>query len=307
MTQTFSARGKLLISGEYAVIDGALALAVPTKLGQKLCVEYSKERSEYPSLEWKALLFNKDRWFEAKFDLKTLEIRKSNDTGLAEKLKKILKAVESLTPGFFTKKAQNIQCTTFLEFPKNWGLGSSSTLVSLLSQWTKVDAFELNRLTFNTSGYDVACATEEKPIFYQVQNENRKVEETQFFPKIRKHLYFVHLNQKQDTQTSVQKHYNPNSRNKDWLNAVSALSYNLCQVENLEEFENIVTLHEDLIASKIGLPKVKDLYFFDYEGVVKSLGAWGGDFVLVTARKGFKDYFKNKGFATILSYEEMFG
>ena len=33
-TQTFYSNGKLLITGEYVVLDGAKALALPTKFGQ---------------------------------------------------------------------------------------------------------------------------------------------------------------------------------------------------------------------------------------------------------------------------------
>lgn len=35
----FYSNGKLLLSGEYAVLDGALSLAVPTKYGQLLSVK----------------------------------------------------------------------------------------------------------------------------------------------------------------------------------------------------------------------------------------------------------------------------
>ena len=34
----FYSHGKLLLTGEYLVLDGALALAVPCKLGQSLTV-----------------------------------------------------------------------------------------------------------------------------------------------------------------------------------------------------------------------------------------------------------------------------
>ena len=37
--ETFYSHGKLLISSEYAVLDGAQALALPTKFGQTLNVE----------------------------------------------------------------------------------------------------------------------------------------------------------------------------------------------------------------------------------------------------------------------------
>ena len=51
--------------------------------------------------------------------------------------------------------------------------------------------------------------------------------------------------------------------------------------------------------------KVKEIHFEDFSGVVKSLGAWGGDFAMVISRNNPKDYFASKGFDTVLSYDEM--
>ena len=48
----------------------------------------------------------------------------------------------------------------------NWGLGSSSTLISLLSQWSGVAPEKLLSTSFGGSGYDVACATAKDAIIY---------------------------------------------------------------------------------------------------------------------------------------------
>ena len=304
--ESFKAKGKLLISGEYAVLDGALALAIPTTLGQTLEVNYSESKTESPTLLWQAFLHDESRWFSVEFDLKTLQILHFSDEKLALKLKEIFQAIEKLNSDFFKKQRQNIQCVTRLEFPKDWGWGSSSTLLYLLAQFAEVDVFALNDLTFKTSGYDVACASAKTPIFYQNTQEARRIEPIHFQPKFADQLYFVHLNQKQDTQISVAKNYQDLPKDREWLNGISALTYNLNQVKTLDEFETILNLHEEMIASKLGLEKVKDMYFKDYEGSVKSLGAWGGDFVLVTERPDFRTYFQTKGFSTILSFNDIF-
>ena len=59
MEQTFYSNGKLLITGEYLVLDGAKALALPTKFGQNLIVEKGKNKE----IVWKS--FDKDNsiWF----------------------------------------------------------------------------------------------------------------------------------------------------------------------------------------------------------------------------------------------------
>lgn len=302
----FNAHGKLLISGEYAVLDGALALAIPTKLGQTLNVSYSKSNSTKPILFWNAYLCDKSLWFSASFEVKSLTILSNSNEKLAQSLKEILKAVILLNPTFLQNSKENIHFETHLEFPKEWGFGSSSTLISLLSQFARIDSFELNNLTFKTSGYDVACAQAETPIFYQLVRNHKKIEPVFFDPVFKDELFFVHLNQKQDTQISVSKNYKNLPPDEKWIEEISILSQKIVESKNILEFEILINKHEELISSKINLPKVKDFYFSDYEGSIKSLGAWGGDFVMVTKRENFKNYLNSKGYKTILSFEEVF-
>ena len=44
----------------------------------------------------------------------------------------------------------------------------------------------------------------------------------------------------------------------------------------------------------------------DYNGEIKSLGAWGGDFILAAGPTNTPEYFSSKGFNTIIRYNEMF-
>ena len=63
--------------------------------------------------------------------------------------------------------------------------------------------------------------------------------------------------------------------------------------------------HEAIIGGIIKQEPVQKQLFPDYFGDVKSLGAWGGDFVLATGTEDTPSYFKKKGFETVLSYKEM--
>jgi len=45
--------------------------------------------------------------------------------------------------------------------------------------------------------------------------------------------------------------------------------------------------------------------FSDFSGSIKSLGAWGGDFVLVAHSENPTAYFKEKGYEVIFSYHQM--
>ena len=81
----FHANGKLLITGEYLVLKGATALAVPLNKGQTLSVGSSNETG----FSWRAETPN-GLWFEIKFDEK-LTILETSDYKKAEKLQLILR------------------------------------------------------------------------------------------------------------------------------------------------------------------------------------------------------------------------
>ena len=153
----FHANGKLLLTGEYFILDGAVGLALPTKFGQSLTVEPSTEKGIF----WKSIDNENKVWFEAKFN-EQLEIIETTNDEVAKTLQSILQ--KSQIPNLKS------QITTKLDFPNNWGLGSSSTLISLVAQWTKTDPYALLEKTFGGSGYDIACATAKSAITFQIPN-----------------------------------------------------------------------------------------------------------------------------------------
>jgi len=53
------------------------------------------------------------------------------------------------------------------------------------------------------------------------------------------------------------------------------------------------------------LKTVQEIYFSDYFGQTKSLGAWGGDFILATGNEDTSKYFKEKGFQTVIPYQDL--
>lgn len=296
----YRSNGKLFLIGEYIVMDGAKALALPTKFGQCLFVEDCIESNV---LNWKALKHDQSVWFEAQLSLDDFSIISSTHQKITSSLQHILQQAQTLNPVFFESN-QGYNCITHLEYPQEWGLGSSSTLVDLISQWLAIDPFHLNQLTFQTSGYDIACAHHNQPILFTNQ-PNIQVEELFLDWNFLDDLYFVYLNQKQDTQAVVGNHYK--NKPKDWtmVERLSKLVEQTIHVKTLQEFESIMIDYQEQLAAYMQIPAVKTQYFEDYDGVVKSLGAWGGDFVLVTKREGFETYFNQKGYNIIVPFREM--
>lgn len=305
----FYSNGKLLLSGEYLVLDGAVSLAVPTKFGQDLVVENIKE----PQLIWGSFTHTGDCWFEAVFDLPKLRLvsctfnsdKEGSAEFIAETLLEILSEAKSMNPDFLSSKNGFVVKTT-LTFPRNWGLGSSSTLINSIASWAKVDAFQLLWNSFKGSGYDIACAQNNTPIFYQIENKKPIVKQVEFNPTFKENIFFVYLNQKQDSKEGIAKFRESGQNFDKEIYRISEISNEFLTAKSIEDFNELIVEHEEIISSIIKLKPVKEKLFSDYQlGEIKSLGAWGGDFVMVTGNEETPKYFKNKGFDTVLSYQQI--
>lgn len=294
--EKFYSHGKLLITAEYAVLDGAKALALPTKFGQTLEVK----PIESPEIRWKSFDHKGILWFETTLQLPSFKANPINET--AKRLSECFSAISKLQPNFF-KHHNGFEMHSQLEFPQNWGLGSSSTLINNLAQWANVDAFILLENTFGGSGYDIACAQHPRPIVYQRQNSNPHIKIVDFDPPFKEQLFFVHRNQKQNSREAI-AHYNTlKTTQRLDFSELNALTDALLVATTLEKFEVLISKHETIVGNLIQHPPLKTTHFNDYPGAVKSLGAWGGDFFLATGNN--LQYFKDKGYATIISFGRM--
>lgn len=300
--------GKLLLSGEYFVLDGAKSLAVPTKYGQDLCVKSIQE----PQLVWQSFSENGECWLEAIFDLPKLRLinatfEAEQDGGkdvLAENLKKILLETRKLNPSFLNSE-KGFLVKTKLDFPRNWGLGTSSTLINNIANWAKVNPFKLLENTFGGSGYDIACAQHNSPILFIKHNNEIVVEEVNFNPTFIEQLYFVHLNKKQNSREGIERYKKLKGNLTSEIKQISDLANDFLTCQKLSDFERLMKEHEKIVSKTIRLKPIQEQLFSDYFGQTKSLGAWGGDFILATGNADSPNYFNQKGFSTLIPYQKM--
>lgn len=297
--QTFRANGKLLITGEYAVLDGALALAVPARKGQSLNVTNEPHHSR--RIEWKSFRHDQSLWFEAHFD-KNFTVLYTSDNQIADTLRKVLSAAVLLNPDFLSG-SEYYEVTTHLEFDEKYGLGTSSTLIHNIAGWARVNPYELLQMTFTGSGYDIACANADSSIFYRLQGGEPHVEPSFFSPHFQNRLHFVYLNKKQNSREGITRYKAVKKDKTDYLREISELSRAAASAQRLNTFEDVLNEHEDLTSKLLDIPRVCE-QFPDYPGVVKSLGAWGGDFILACGDDA-PDYFKQKGFPVIINWGDM--
>ncbi|WP_378185776.1 GYDIA family GHMP kinase [Aquimarina sp. W85] len=305
MKHSFYSHGKLLLTGEYLVLDDAEALALPTKKGQSLTITETSKTG----LHW----ISKDQygtaWYEAAFLTDEQQIKstdqESSTNAITKKLLSLLNTARVLNPKFLTQQI-GITVETELEFDRSWGLGSSSTLINNIAQWANVNAFALLERAFGGSGYDVACAQHNSPILYNRNQGIPRITEVFFEPKFKDHLFFIYLNQKQDSKDSI-KHYQalPRTNFESAAIKISEINKSLLSCTDLSVFESLMSQHEAIISTIIKIPTIKSERFPDYPGAIKSLGGWGGDFILVTGSLNDMQYFKNKGYTTIISYYDM--
>lgn len=302
----FRSNGKLLITGEYVVLDGALSLAVPTKFGQSLSVEISEKKG----LNWKAYDHEKKCWLEAFYKPEDLvssqnAISSTKFTSEENYLLKIMQVANSLNPKILSEE-YGYNITTHLDFPRDWGLGTSSTLINNIAQWFKIDPYKLLEQTFGGSGYDIAAAQHNTPITYTLSEKKGSVLKASFNPSFKEELFFVYLNRKQNSRDSI-KHYKQQSKSilDQDIAKISSLTNQFLNCETLKEFELLIEIHETIISKLIESPKIKSELFPDFSGAIKSLGGWGGDFVLVTGKESDMNYFREKDYKTIIPYTQM--
>jgi mevalonate kinase len=297
----FHSNGKLLITAEYLVLKGASAMAVPLNLGQDLHVE--ENGSGF--IDWVSTVKG-EHWLNARISLSGIDVVQSNDDKLAEKLAGILRMAKGLNPSFLNgPKGYTVNAN--IEFDLEWGLGSSSTLISNIAWWAGCDPYRLNSMAFKGSGYDIACARSNSPIIYRLNEESPFVEKVDFKPSFLQQISLVWLNQKQNSRDEIGRfdHLQNYYPEIDEINNITAEMLNC---DDIRLFMYLMEQHENIISSVIKTPKVKDRLFSGFDGAIKSLGAWGGDFVMVATLNSFEyvqKYFNQKGFYTVVSFQSM--
>jgi mevalonate kinase len=290
--------GKVLLTGEYVILDGALSLAAPTKFGQYLRLRESQSNL----INWKSINFDGNIWFECLITSNTLEVKSTSSKKISNTLVEIINLIRDYNPIFLKKCGSDI--STNLTFEKNLGLGSSSTLISNLSKISGVNPYTLNYKIYKGSGYDIACAESISPILYKFDKDRRTINQVSFKPSFNECIYFVYLNKKQNSFSEI-KRYNKNKASISIINEISNITSEILVCNSIDGFNKLIEAHEIIISKLISKKTIKDVLFKDFDGSIKSLGAWGGDMIMVTSHNNPSGYFKKRGYSTIFKFEEL--
>ncbi len=321
MNQQFRSNGKFLLTGEYLVLKGATALALPLKLGQSLDVVTSDKDEN--RIYWNAykkstdngqqttdIVHNPQPWFSVVLDKTNFSVIETDDKEKAERLSNILSKVKSLNDDVFNDTHDYI-FSTLLDFDPQWGLGSSSTLINNISEWANIDPYLLLDSTFKGSGYDIACAKEQSPIFYQIDSQqstdSRQIRPADFNPEFKDNLYFVYQGHKQNSANEVKAFLNKENNFENEIKSISEISEIMPDLKTLRDFCYFIKVHEEIMERCLDQKRIKK-YYSDFEGEMKSLGAWGGDFFLAATEWDIdkvRKYFENKSLNVVIRYKDI--
>lgn len=302
----FYSNGKLLLTGEYLVLQGAEALAIPVRFGQSL--EVSAEKAPRPVISWETYIQNK-LWQSFEYTGRYFLFNGLCDDPVYVKLRKYLNAAKNIS-GKFPEDQTHYKVRTDINFDITWGIGSSSSLIANIGKWLQIDPMEIYKLTENGSGFDIACALSDSAIMYKTdpQRSFQKVTPIHFNLPFQDHIYFIYSGQKAVSAHKVQQ-FNENSivAQSD-IDNISSLSREMSVCTDLDLFKKIIEEHEDITGTILKDIPVKKRRFPDFEGSVKSLGAWGGDFIMAASPNDenyVHQYFSEKGLTTFFPYKEM--
>lgn len=290
--------GKILLTGEYTVLKGAEALSLPVKYGQKMIIKPQKN----DVLEWKTYLKDGSLLLDLKMRKDLEEILEVKPENTGNEIIEILRVLKKMQPNLFN---QGYKIETRFDFDLNYGLGSSSTLIANLSKWAQVNPFELLDATFDGSGYDVVTSLSGKPVLFQLTGWGRQWEFLSYYPPFHKHLFFVYLNKKQPTYPVVQR-FKKMEVPQEVIDEISRITEEIIETREWEKFNDLIREHERITGQLIKKKPVQQQLFSDYPGVIKSLGAWGGDMILASGDPHTTPrYFKEKGYEAIFPFARL--
>jgi hypothetical protein len=128
-------------------------------------------------------------------------------------------------------------------------------------------------------------------------------------PLFHEKIFFVYQGNKKDSAEGINQYHSRNSvLDTATIEKASSITAKMLKACTLADFEACMVEHEGLISNLIGLPTLKQRIFNDLPGEVKSLGAWGGDFCMLSWNRDPKlisSYLKSKGLETWFNFNDI--
>lgn len=281
--KSYFSHGKVLLAGEYAVLSGVEALALPVRAGQWQHV-WEMPAKGVSKLVWQSKDVDGNVWFECRVDTDIMHISETNNQVYADTLLRLLMHIKDQKAELFLHK--NIRIETECEFDRSFGLGSSSTLVCNLAKWSGVDAQELQQRVFGGSGYDVAVGNLGRPLVYWLENNESNWSSWQLPADFTQNWYLAFPGEKQNSReslSSVKTQLEKMSSDIALLQQMNACIQAIKTPRSLPMLEAMLEMWQALLSQRLDLPRPYETLGVSpvKGGLCKYLGAWGGDVLLI--------------------------
>jgi len=280
--QTFFAPGKILLAGEYTVLLGLEAHAVPVKSGQWLeFFAYNTPDNQAPTVHFKAFDDRGEIWLENVYDLDSDAWRNPPVPEL-NAFDTILKFVNDE----FWEPQTSYRLETRLEFGRETGLGSSSTFIALMSQCFRLNPQKLQEHIFGGSGYDVAVACLGKSLSFWRNDKGAHYRPWKLPSELTQNWHVVFMGKKVNSRkssTAILEKLEEILTEPFYKQQFERVLSIVRDAETTASLEAALEMYQMLLAQllemetpykQLGLKPVK-------QGLCKWLGAWGGDMLLV--------------------------
>lgn len=293
-----------MLSGEYLVLHGACSLIIPLKAGQQMEV-VATGRNKNAVLHWQANVLN-EPWFFTHILISNWDILKTDNDEVAKSLVKILKEAQNLGHSVF-KPHTDYEIITNTAFNINWGFGSSSALIANIANWAMIDPFELNSKISGGSGADIAAAISDGPVLFKLTDNNPDFHRIDFDPAFLRNIWLVYTGKKQNTPAGISKFKENASFSNKSIELIDSITKEMIRTNSLHEFMRLMSEHEKILSGILGVPTIKSM-MRDFPGEVKSLGAWGGDFIMAASEADdnvVREYFRSNNMNTIFTMDQI--
>lgn len=290
-----------MLTGEYLILEGAVGLAVPLQKGQSMKVV----EGQGAELHWLTKDQHGNKWFECKMNLIDFSIEKTNDEEKAVFIQSLIKSAAQLNSDFLSQwKKYKVTCE--LEFDPAWGLGTSSTLITNLANWAELSPFELYFDTQEGSGYDVAAAMSDEPLLYQKSDDELSFETFEWNQELMDSILVFYQGHKQSSLEEVRAWKSNRKWKQSDVDQVSTISESLAECQRVDEAVKLLRQQLKMMEHILDRTAYEGIYS-DFKGVIKPLGAWGGDFgmALHTDVDYTRQYLKGKNIETIFTLGEL--
>lgn len=283
--QSFYAPGKVILAGEYAVLHGFEALALPVNKGQWLdtwC--YSTPNNGHDFFRYTALDKDEQSWLFVELEIDVLRNGVLNLNEHPPETHFLLRLLQHV-PTEFWKHGYSHRFESRLEFDRVHGLGSSSTFLTLLCQYFGLNPHTLQHQIFGGSGYDVAIAQVQKPLVFWLKNDESNFREWSLKPDLTAGWNIVFLGEKVNSRESVAKANTQMEKVANDENYRLQISKILAVVRDAQDIPTLETgleMYQLFLSQLLELPSVYAHFNIKpvSRGLGKWLGAWGGDMIL---------------------------